>query len=203
MLWSGEMSVYFIEAVGTNRVKIGYAGNPRERLCQLQPGSLGHPLRLLFSVPGNRETEAEYHHRYRHLRVSADSEWFYFDSKLKQLIDAVMMYDAETHDGLPVLRGILTNLTQKWFRNPDGKTESPQAHLQIMCPESDRPHRHGWRLHDGYDTLRHKRAHCDAGSRFREKGYYVGVINQPGIHCHEPGRPIIRPIRPQETSGLK
>jgi len=191
------MSVYFIEAVGTHRVKIGCSDDPAKRLSELQPGS-PHHLQLLFSVPGTRATERRYRRKYAHLRVNPSSEWFFFDSDLKQMIDAAMMYDPnhpETYEGLPVLRGILTGLTERWFENADGKTESPQAHLQIMCPECDRHHRHGWNLQDGFDVVSHRTAHCDAESLFKENGYFIGVVKQAGIHCHPPGKPIVRPLR--------
>lgn len=192
------MSVYFIEAVGTNRVKIGYAENPDERVLELQTGS-PYPLRLLFSVPGDRAVESEYHTRYSHSRID-NSEWFYFDSKLRQLIDAATMISNERHNGLPVLRGILTNLTETWFPNHDGLTESPEAYIQVMCPECYRSHQHGWDLGDGFEILQHKYAHCDPQSAFRENGYYVGLIKQKGVHCHEPGRLITRPCRKRKRS---
>lgn len=191
------MSVYFIEAIGAHRVKIGYSDDPIKRLLQLQTGC-PHDLKLLFSIPGNRDTERQYHDKYVHLRVSPTSEWFFFDCELKQLIDATMMYAPyrpEEHKGLPILRGILTNLTESWFKNADGITESPDATLQIWCPECRRHHRHGWCLDDDYDVISHRVAHCDRGSMYAQDGYFIGVVKRPGVHCHQPGKPIVRPIR--------
>lgn len=190
------MSVYFVEALGARRVKIGFADDPAKRLLQLQTGC-PFELRLLFSVPGDRHLEREYHRKYAHLRVDKDSEWFFFDADLKQLIDAAMMYDPhrpEMHEGLPVLRGILTNLTERWFQNRDGITESPNAYLQLWCPECCRHHRHGWDLHDDYNVVSHRVAHCDTNSAYRDNGYFIGVVKQPGVHWHTPGKPIERPL---------
>lgn len=191
------MSVYFIEAIGAHRVKIGYADDPAKRLPQLQTGC-PYNLQLLFSIPGDRDTERQYHDKYSHLRVSPSSEWFYFDAELKQLIDAAIMYDLhhpEKHEGLPVLRGILTNLTKCYFENADGITESRDAYLQIWCPECYRHHRHGWCLDDDYDVISHRAAHCDKESAYSQNGYFIGVVKRPGVHCHPPGKPILRPIR--------
>jgi hypothetical protein len=192
------MSVYFVEAVGANRIKIGHAEDPTSRLSQLQTGC-PYPLRLLFSIPGGRVVEANYHAKYAHLRIDGLQEWFHFDGCLKELTDASLMYDAdEIHEGLPVLRGILTNLTDSWFENEDGKTEQRDAHIQVMCPECGSPHRHGWDLENGFDQLRHKRAHCGPTSSFKEKGYYIGLVRRGGVHCCTPGKAIVRAVRHRE-----
>jgi hypothetical protein len=199
------MSVYFIEAIGARRVKIGFSDDPAKRLSQLQTGS-PHKLQLLFSLPGDCETERQYHKKYAHLRVGPNSEWFYFDAELKQLIDAAMMYDPhrpEEHEDLPVLRGILTNLTERWFENNDGTTESPMAFLLVWCPECRRHHRHGWCLDDDYDVVSHRAAHCDKESAFSEKGYFIGVVKQPGVHSLPPGKPIVRLIRRRRRPAIK
>lgn len=189
------MSVYFIEAVGRNRVKIGYAVDPEKRLADLD-GANPDDLQLLFSVPGDRATEKEYHRKYRHLRVPGKREWFHFDGKLKQFIEATMMYDVndpETYQGLPVLRGILASLTDSWYKDPDGKTEQRDAYLLVWCPECDRHHEHGWHPRDGFDVLTHRRAHCSPVSAFKKGGYYVGLVKQVGVHCCTPGEAITRP----------
>jgi hypothetical protein len=186
------VSVYFIEAVGRNLVKIGYAGDPEKRLAELRSAS-PDDLQLLFSVPGDKATEAEYHRKYRHLRVRPNGEWFHFDGKLKQFIDAAMMCAGETYQGLPVLRGILVGLTGSWYKDPDGKTEHRGAYLLVWCPECDQHHQHSWDPRDGVDVLKHKRAHCDPGSAFKKGGYYVGLVKQVGVHCCTPGKAITSP----------
>jgi hypothetical protein len=70
------MSVYFIEAIGTNRVKIGHAEDPEKRLAELQTAS-PFDLQLLFSFPGDEALEAQYHAKYAHLRVRPNGEWFF------------------------------------------------------------------------------------------------------------------------------
>lgn len=70
MTWS---FVYFIEATGLDRVKVGVARDPRKRLAELQVGSAVE-LRLIKAVPGDREIEYELHRRWREHRTIG--EWF-------------------------------------------------------------------------------------------------------------------------------
>lgn len=68
-----EPRVYFIEGVGTNLVKIGWAFNVSVRWTELATMS-PVPLNLLAVMPGGREKEAEFHvllaeHRHH-------GEWF-------------------------------------------------------------------------------------------------------------------------------
>jgi len=65
--------VYFIEAVGLDLVKIGYARDIDERLRKLAPGCPA-PLRLLGVISGGPSTE-----RYLHVTLEASrahGEWF-------------------------------------------------------------------------------------------------------------------------------
>ncbi len=66
--------IYFIQCESTLLIKIGWTeGSPHDRLKQLQTGSPGG-LRLLFSMPGDRELETELHHQ---LASAHDrGEWF-------------------------------------------------------------------------------------------------------------------------------
>ena len=65
--------VYFVEAEGTDMVKIGYARNLRARLSGLSVGS-PHRLILLGTLPGGADLEAELHERLAEHRVNG--EWF-------------------------------------------------------------------------------------------------------------------------------
>lgn len=65
--------VYFIEAVGLDLVKIGYAADVPERLRKLAPGCPA-PLRLLGTVPGGLQIERHYHERLAGHRTRG--EWF-------------------------------------------------------------------------------------------------------------------------------
>jgi hypothetical protein len=48
--------VYFIEAVGLDVIKVGYARDISERMRKLGPGCPA-PLRLLGTMPGGLKTE--------------------------------------------------------------------------------------------------------------------------------------------------
>jgi len=188
------MAIYFIHATTTNRVKIGYSENPQERLRQLQTGS-PFTLQLLRTFEGNRTDEAMYHQKFRHLRIDESSEWFLFDAELRELINALEMVSTESVDGMPVLRGVITGLTDRWFGNSDGLTESPDAYLHVYCPQCERPHRHGWSLADGLTAISHRAAHCDNGGSYKDRGYYIGLVQRPGVHAHSPGKLLQRPTK--------
>lgn len=68
-----ESFVYFVEAVGIDRIKIGWTTNLEARLTDLQCGC-PVPLEHCFSIPGGSDEEHELHHRFRHARTSG--EWF-------------------------------------------------------------------------------------------------------------------------------
>lgn len=65
--------VYFIEAVGLDLIKIGFANNIASRLASLQTAS-PVTLRLLGTVPGGRALERFYHDCFSDQR--ARGEWF-------------------------------------------------------------------------------------------------------------------------------
>lgn len=75
MFKSALRYVYFIEAVGLNRVKIGIANDPRKRLATLQVGSPVE-LRLLsvLKVDLAPEWERDFHKRFAQHRLHG--EWF-------------------------------------------------------------------------------------------------------------------------------
>jgi hypothetical protein len=74
------MAVYFIQAGGPEGpVKIGKAGNPLDRLSDLQVGN-HEPLELIHVVHGGLEREAAIHSMFEPLL--GRKEWFYFDQKM-------------------------------------------------------------------------------------------------------------------------
>lgn len=76
--------VYFIEAEGSQRIKIGYSKDPDGRIKSLQTGS-PFPLKLLLAVPANQEKEAELHQQFADLRL--DGEWFHAAKRLRDHIE--------------------------------------------------------------------------------------------------------------------
>lgn len=75
--------VYFIEAVGLDVVKIGYARDIDERLRKLAPGCPA-PLRLLGVMPGGPSTEHHLHTALYSLR--AHGEWFRRGPELETIL---------------------------------------------------------------------------------------------------------------------
>ena len=82
-----ETLVYFIEAVGADRVKIGVAADPALRMQQLQTSS-GHPLALIGSIRGGRAVERALHTRYAAFRISG--EWFYLSRYVRSGIERLV-----------------------------------------------------------------------------------------------------------------
>lgn len=76
--------VYFIEAVGLSRLKIGYSDDPEKRLRQLTTGS-PVSLRIHARMPGNQTMEKEIQSRFSHLKV--DNEWFHFTDEIREYIE--------------------------------------------------------------------------------------------------------------------
>jgi len=77
--------VYFIEAIGLGKIKIGRTkGDPLERLRAF---STGNPceLRLLGRIDGDKDTEKELHKRFSHIRMSR--EWFHGTQELRDFIE--------------------------------------------------------------------------------------------------------------------
>lgn len=73
--------IYFIRA-GRLYVKIGYClAFPHGRMAQLQTGN-PLELELIGLVEGSRKDEAEWHRRFRHLRVRG--EWFRWTGELRK-----------------------------------------------------------------------------------------------------------------------
>lgn len=79
-----ENCVYFIEAVGSGRVKIGIASSLNRRFEELSCAS-PFPLSVLATIPGGIEEETKLHRDYKHLRVHR--EWFLLQGDLLDFID--------------------------------------------------------------------------------------------------------------------
>ena len=76
--------VYFIEAVGANRIKIGFTHRAAtKRLRELQISS-PLPLREIGSIPGTLSTEGGLHKRF--LPLCIGGEWFEARPVLRQHI---------------------------------------------------------------------------------------------------------------------
>lgn len=80
---SGHGFIYFVEAVGTNRIKIGLAANVKKRVGELQVGC-PVDLLLLGFCSGSLFRERETHRRFDHLRHRG--EWFEGTADLRLFI---------------------------------------------------------------------------------------------------------------------
>lgn len=78
--------IYFIEAVGSERVKIGFTTkDPTVRLHDLQTAS-PYPLSLLVHLGGNLKVEHELHRVFRRDRIMPKAEWFHATPALRGFI---------------------------------------------------------------------------------------------------------------------
>jgi hypothetical protein len=77
--------VYFIEALGSNEIKIGSSATPERRVPGLQTGN-GSELKLLGTMRGNKDFEYVLHRRFDHLRLNRDLEWFRATEELRNFI---------------------------------------------------------------------------------------------------------------------
>ena len=73
--------VYFFEAVGCGRVKIGWSVNVDARQSELQTGC-PFPLRKIGYGPGSLADERALHRRFAAQRVSPSTEWFHLTSEI-------------------------------------------------------------------------------------------------------------------------
>lgn len=81
--------VYIVEAIGSQRVKIGWtAGYVIDRLRQLRAGC-PFPLRVALVVPNAfLDDERALHEKYKRLRVPQTREWFRFTGALRAAVEA-------------------------------------------------------------------------------------------------------------------
>lgn len=93
--------IYFIEAQGLDRVKVGYAVDPERRRCNLQVGS-AVPLRLIAAVEGVMADERSAHHA---LGKNGNGEWF-------PKVDAMRLLRAQRRVGWSAAEHF-----QRWYQN--------------------------------------------------------------------------------------
>ncbi len=79
----GGTFIYFVEAVGQERIKIGKADNPKARIMQLQTGSAVE-LRLLGVIADQPSRESDLHAAFAKDRIQG--EWFRATSELREYI---------------------------------------------------------------------------------------------------------------------
>lgn len=79
--------VYFIEAEGLNRIKIGWSRDADDRLATLATGS-PVPLRIVARFPGSRGDEQRLHRRFAAHLVGdgVREEWFTFASDIRAFL---------------------------------------------------------------------------------------------------------------------
>lgn len=67
--------VYFIQAVQSKNIKIGYTSDVQKRINTLQTGN-SEPLVFLGYIQGTQREEHELHRRFFKTRLRKDGEWF-------------------------------------------------------------------------------------------------------------------------------
>jgi hypothetical protein len=81
--------VYFVEAVGADRIKIGFtSAGLAGRIEDLQVGC-PFPIKPLVSFAGTLRTERDLHAKFAAARVFAGSEWFHATAALRAFVDAL------------------------------------------------------------------------------------------------------------------
>lgn len=73
--------IYFLKA--NNRIKIGYANDPSQRIPSIQTSS-PFDLEVLLIIDGNYDTERELHQKFETFRKSG--EWYEYSEPIKSFI---------------------------------------------------------------------------------------------------------------------
>ena len=95
--------IYFVEAVGADRIKIGFTdGEPEKRLAALATSS-PFPMRLLCLIPGAVQSERDLHEAFADSR--RNREWFAATPSLRAFITNV----AASANPTSVIRAALDN----------------------------------------------------------------------------------------------
>lgn len=79
-------TVYFFEADGFDRIKIGFTRETVERRAQQLQVGCPAPIRVLHSQPGTMVDEKTFHRRFAKQRVP-HTEWFVADAALKGFVE--------------------------------------------------------------------------------------------------------------------
>lgn len=87
-------SVYFIEAVGLDLIKIGYASDVGRRFRALQAGSAA-PLKLLGTMRGGPQAECALHDKLAEHR--SHGEWFRKCALIEDLIQVLTSTPFRSH----------------------------------------------------------------------------------------------------------
>jgi hypothetical protein len=72
--------VYF--ALSGTEVKIGISNNPRNRIRGMR--TVRPDIKLLADIPGDQETEAYLHQRFREFRITG--EWFHYTKEIEDFV---------------------------------------------------------------------------------------------------------------------
>ena len=92
MGWRDGKEMYFIEAEGQNRIKIGVARDPEERMSTLQAGS-PVKLKLLGTVAGGQAREIKTHKKLAKWHVRG--EWFEGSKEVRSYIEEALREAAD------------------------------------------------------------------------------------------------------------
>jgi hypothetical protein len=75
--------LYFVEAIGLGKIRIGFSHEPEKLLAELFP-SLPFELRLIGKIPGAEEEQKEIHSMLEDMHFKG--EWFFATKKVRELI---------------------------------------------------------------------------------------------------------------------
>ncbi len=76
-------TIYFVERVTDNAVKIGWTGDVMRRVAELRKET-GSGIEIIACVPGDQRDEAGLHKRFRDARIAG--EWFLPTNELKSYV---------------------------------------------------------------------------------------------------------------------
>lgn len=134
---AGMRCVYWVGAIGTDRVKIGFTRSPKERLMAIQT-TCPYPLEVLGVMPGTRKLEAALHELFRGRRKFG--EWFEFCVNDYIIADAIFCqhrWICEHYFGR--VGAVLADRMHGVFRSKTSKAASI-ASSQVAGPKTTRPH---------------------------------------------------------------
>jgi Meiotically up-regulated gene 113 len=83
--YTGASVVYFLQAEGTGRIRIGISRRPLERIKEIRAGS-SETLRLVAMIRGGKDKEAFLHDLFADARIHG--EWFEATPDLVSYINA-------------------------------------------------------------------------------------------------------------------